>query len=229
METVCQPGQQTGLCRRKIHTGHANLGESQFPGPRLYLRNQLVLIELSAILSGIGRHPPIVEMAEKAPVHSAVASLVWPDELATQLFASRLAAQAEIGHAFIALHGNLGAGKTTLVRHLLHALGVQGRIKSPTYAVVEPYELPALNLWHFDFYRFSDPREWEDAGFRDIFASPGLKLAEWPEKAAEVLPTADLDIQIETAPDASRQVTLTAHTATGVALLQGSTAPGVAI
>ena len=168
-------------------------------------------------------------MAVKAPVHSAVASLVWPDELATQLFASRLAAQAEIGLTFIALHGNLGAGKTTLVRHLLHALGVQGRVKSPTYAEVEPYELPALNIWHFDFYRFSDPREWEDAGFRDIFASPGLKLAEWPEKAAEVLPTADLDIHIETTPEASRQVTLTAHTATGMALLQGSTAPGVGI
>jgi tRNA threonylcarbamoyladenosine biosynthesis protein TsaE len=179
------------------------------------------------MLSGNDRHTPIVEMSAKPPVHSALASLVWPDELATQLFASRLAAQTEIGHAFIALHGNLGAGKTTLVRHLLHALGVQGRIKSPTYAVVEPYELPALNIWHFDFYRFSDPREWEDAGFRDIFASPGLKIAEWPEKAADVLPIADLDICIETAPDASRQVTLTAHTATGVALLQGSTASGV--
>ena len=179
------------------------------------------------MLSGNDRHTPIVEMSAKPLVHSALASLIWPDELATQLFASRLAAQAEIGHAFIALHGNLGAGKTTLVRHLLHALGVQGRIKSPTYAVVESYELPALNIWHFDFYRFSDPREWEDAGFRDIFSSPGLKIAEWPEKAADVLPTADLDICIDTGPDASRQVTLSAHTATGVALLQGSTSLGV--
>ena len=185
------------------------MGESKFPGPRLYLRNQLVTIELSAV----DRHNPIVE--------SAVGSLLWPDELATQVFASRLAAQPGIGHAFIALHGDLGAGKTTLVRHLLHALGVQGRIKSPTYAVVEPYELPTLNIWHFDFYRFSDPREWEDAGFRDIFASPGLKLAEWPEKAASMLPTADLDVHIRTAADASREVTLTAHTARGTALLHG--------
>ena len=227
MESLCQPGQQTGLRRDKIYTCHANLGESQFPGPCLYFSNQLVAIELSAMLSGNDRHPAIVEMTEKMPMHSALASLAWPDELATQLFASRLAAQTEIANAFIALHGDLGAGKTTLVRHLLHALGVQGRIKSPTYAMVESYELPTLNIWHFDFYRFSDPREWEDAGFRDIFASPGLKLAEWPEKAAEVLPQADLDIQIETAPDASRQVTLTAHTATGVALLHGSTALGV--
>ncbi len=185
-------------------------------GPGLYLRHQRGAIKWSAIeLSGIDRHAPIVK------------SLVWPDELATQLFASRLAAQPELGHAFIALHGDLGAGKTTLVRHLLHALGVQGRIKSPTYAVVEAYELPQLNVWHFDFYRFSDPREWEDAGFRDIFASPGLKLAEWPEKAQAMLPIADVDIHIMTAVDATRQVTLTANTATGATLLAGST-PGSA-
>jgi tRNA threonylcarbamoyladenosine biosynthesis protein TsaE len=162
------------------------------------------------------RHTPIVEMTVK--------SLIWPDELATQLFASSLAAHPELGNAFIALHGDLGAGKTTLVRHLLHALGVQGRIKSPTYAVVESYELPVakrpvLNVWHFDFYRFNDPQEWEDAGFREIFASTGLKIAEWPEKVASMLPMADLEIRIATAADASRQVTLTAHTAVGVALL----------
>ena len=112
------------------------------------------------------------------------------------------------------------------MRHLLRALGVQGRIKSPTYAVVEPYELPLrhtqdrLNIWHFDFYRFSDPREWEDAGFRDIFASPGLKLAEWPEKAAGFIPRADLIIQLEALSDESRQVTLSAQTTIGLALLQ---------
>ena len=150
--------------------------------------------------------------------------LRWPDETATQQFAAQWAACPAIHDAFIALHGDLGAGKTTLVRHLLKALGVQGRIKSPTYAVVEPYELPAfdgavLNLWHFDFYRFADPREWEEAGFRDIFASPGLKLAEWPEKAASMLPVADVDVHIATQMDGTREVTLKANTATGVALL----------
>ena len=112
------------------------------------------------------------------------------------------------------------------MRHLLHALGVIGRIKSPTYAVVEPYELPALNIWHFDFYRFADPREWEDAGFRDIFASAGLKLAEWPEKAGAMLPCADMDITIVTTPDAARHVTLRANTLTGVALLLAAPAEG---
>ena len=109
-----------------------------------------------------------------------VKTLLWCDEAGTERFARALAALPELCLAYIELRGDLGAGKTTLVRHLLRALGVQGRIKSPTYAVVEPYELPDLNVWHFDFYRFSDPREWADAGFRDIFASPGPKLAEWP-------------------------------------------------
>ena len=180
------------------------MGESQFPGPRLYLRNQLVAIELSAV----DCHLPIVK------------TLAWPDEDATRAFAQSLAAHPALAQASICLHGDLGAGKTTFVRHLLQALGVTGRIKSPTYAVVEPYELPGLNIWHFDFYRFADPREWEDAGFRDIFASPGLKLAEWPDNAAPHLPRADLLVQLEVLTDESRQVTLTAQSAVGVALME---------
>ena len=161
-------------------------------------------------MSAVVRHTPIVK------------TIVWPDEAATQAFAANLAAQADIAHAFIALHGDLGAGKTTLVRHLLHALGVTGRIKSPTYAVVEPYELPNLNVWHFDFYRFADPREWEDAGFRDIFACSGLKLAEWPEKAGTMLPTPDLDIGLQATSDTARRVVLSAHTQLGLTLLQAT-------
>ena len=144
---------------------------------------------------------------------------VWHSEEDTRAFAQQLASHAALRHAFIELQGDLGAGKTTLVRHLLQALGVQGRIRSPTYAVVEPHELPDLNIWHFDFYRFNDPGEWEDAGFRDLFAAPGLKLAEWPDKARGFLPPADLVIRIEVQDDASRRVKLTALSATGRALL----------
>ena len=146
----------------------------------------------------------------------------WHSEDDTQAFAARLAAQPALRNSFIELHGDLGAGKTTLVRHLLRALGVQGRIKSPTYAVVEPHETPdGLQAWHFDFYRFSDPREWEDAGFRDVFASAGLKLAEWPEKAGALLPRADLVIHIDAQADGTRRVSLQAPTATGRGLLHG--------
>ena len=149
-----------------------------------------------------------------------VKTLSWNDEQATQSFAAALALQPALGHAFIELRGDLGAGKTTLVRHLLHALGVTGRVKSPTYAVVEPYELPGLAIWHFDFYRFHDPSEWRDAGFRDIFASPGLKLAEWPDKAAGFLPRADLVIELELLDETSRRATLRAQSAVGRELLQ---------
>jgi tRNA threonylcarbamoyladenosine biosynthesis protein TsaE len=174
-------------------------------------------------LTTVEHHLPIVETAAA----STGAALAWRSEDETRAFAARLASHPAIANAFIELHGDLGAGKTTLVRHLLRALGVQGRIKSPTYAVVEPHDAvltqephEPLPVWHFDFFRFNDPQEWEDAGFRDIFASPGLKLAEWPEKAAALLPRADLVIRIEALADETRTVTLTAQTAIGQELMQ---------
>jgi len=147
----------------------------------------------------------------------------WPDEAACAASAGALARHAGLADAFIELHGPLGAGKTTFARHLLHALGVQGRVKSPTYALMESYEIERdgapMAIWHFDFYRFDDPQEWEDAGFRDVFASRGLKLVEWPERAEGLLPTADLRIFIEPADNEQRSVKFDAHTALGVELL----------
>ena len=149
-----------------------------------------------------------------------VKTIVWPDEEATRAFAQALAAQPGLANAFVELKGDLGAGKTTFVRHLLGALGVQGRIKSPTYAIVEPYTLESGSaVCHFDFYRFNDPSEWEEAGFRDIFASPGLKLVEWPAKAGKYLPPADLQLAIEVDENNSRRVTATALTDVGAKLL----------
>ena len=185
--------------------------ESQFLTPSRNATRQLILIDEHAG----GHHLPIVK------------SLVWPDEAATRLFAASLAAQPGLAQCFIALHGELGAGKTSFVRHLLQALGVTGRIKSPTYAVLESYTVPtpgssgtALEIWHFDFYRFDDPEEWEEAGFRDIFASRGLKLAEWPDKVAAKLPPADIDVHITAETDAVRRVRLVAQTAVGAELLE---------
>ncbi len=126
--------------------------------------------------------------------------------------------QHDLCNAIIELRGDLGAGKTTLARHLLQALGVDGRIKSPTYAIVETYlgnqagyslANSSLAISHFDFYRFNDPEEWEEAGFRDIFAAPGLKLVEWADKAHPLLPQSDFVIVIEMLVDGSRRVSVT--------------------
>ncbi len=156
-----------------------------------------------------------------------VKSFHWADEADTAAFATRLASHwrqhPEQADLLVLLHGDLGAGKTTLVRHLLRGLGVSGRIKSPTYAVVEPYETACAKAWHFDFYRFNDPQEWEDAGLRDIFASPGLKLVEWPDKAAGMLPPADWVLWLHPLEDATRHVTIEAHTEKGAHLLQEAT------
>ena len=153
----------------------------------------------------------------------------WLNEAACAASAAALAAALAtpatgLHDACIELRGPLGAGKTTFARHLLHALGVQGRVKSPTYAVLEEYELPGpdgdQHIRHFDFYRFDDPQEWEDAGFRELFGGPGLKLVEWPEKAEGLLPQPDLRIEIEPGPDEQRVVRLHALTALGAELLR---------
>ena len=154
-------------------------------------------------------HTPILETR----------TLAWLDESACAAWAGELARRPALRDACIELHGPLGAGKTTFVRHLLHALGVQGRIKSPTYAVLEQYALPGLDILHFDFYRFNDPREWDDAGFRELFAQPGLKLCEWPERAAGRLPAPDLSLHIEPLEGDARQVTAHAGTPRGQELL----------
>jgi tRNA threonylcarbamoyladenosine biosynthesis protein TsaE len=152
-----------------------------------------------------------------------VKTLHWPNEQACQAFAKDLASQPALSQAVLCLHGDLGSGKTTFTRYLLQALGVQGRIKSPTYALVESYEVnhagQSFPVWHFDFYRFKDPNEWEDAGFRDIFASKGLKICEWPDKAAGFLPIPDVDIRLQVHHDDSRTIELSAQTETGRALL----------
>lgn len=123
-----------------------------------------------------------------------------PDESATLALGGALARALEPGLS-IHLEGELGAGKTTLVRGVLRALGYQGPVKSPTYTLVELYEVSRLVLHHFDFYRFHDPREWSDAGFRESFNGRNVSLIEWPAKAGGLLPPADVEIALESSGD----------------------------
>jgi tRNA threonylcarbamoyladenosine biosynthesis protein TsaE len=130
-------------------------------------------------------------------VHDITINL--PEEASTLALGARLSRALEAGMT-IYLHGDLGAGKTTLVRGLLHELGHVGKVKSPTYTLVEPYTIPGLDsipdIYHFDLYRFIDPEEWDAAGFRDYFNPRSVCLVEWPEKAGDLLPDADIDVRL---------------------------------
>jgi tRNA threonylcarbamoyladenosine biosynthesis protein TsaE len=114
------------------------------------------------------------------------------------------------------LRGELGAGKTTLVRGLLRELGVTGSVKSPSYTLLEPYEVSRLHLYHFDFYRFKTPREFSEAGFAEYFGPGAICLAEWPAKAGEFLPEADLYIAMQVL-DAGHRASVGANTEIGSA------------
>ena len=121
--------------------------------------------------------------------------VILPDERATLALGAALAQAIEPG-LVIYLRGELGAGKTTLARGLLRALGHEGPVRSPTYTLVEVYAVSRLDLHHFDFYRFHDPREWIDAGFRESFNGRNVSLIEWPERAGGMLPPADMEIAL---------------------------------
>ena len=117
------------------------------------------------------------------------------DLAATQRLAKGIA-QVIVPNFVVSLSGNLGAGKTTLTREVLRNLGITGSIKSPTFTLVEPYQLPDYTLYHFDLYRFSDPEEWFDAGFDEYFSAPQVSFIEWAEKAQGLIPQIDWQITI---------------------------------
>lgn len=149
-----------------------------------------------------------------------------PDEAATATLAQCVARCGPLllGQLRIDLQGDLGAGKTTWVRHLLRALGVQGRIKSPTYALLESYSLPTLpfEILHFDLYRLDGEQEWLDSGLQESAQGPGLRLIEWPQKAGNALGQPDLQLTFEQAhtPTGQRQLQLRAYSSIGSQVLE---------
>lgn len=110
------------------------------------------------------------------------------------------------GPLVVALEGELGAGKTTLVAAILRACGVSGAVRSPTYTLIEPYELPGLQLYHLDLYRLGDPQEMEPLGVAELLTDDAILLIEWPSRGAGALPPVDLWLQLDYLPEAGRRV-----------------------
>ena len=140
------------------------------------------------------------------------------DEAATIAFGQRLA-KAINSKGLLTLSGNLGSGKTTLSRGLIQSYGHSGAVKSPTYTLVEPYEIGEKRIYHFDLYRMEDPEELEFIGLWDYLTQEALIIIEWPEKAFGVLPPADLSIQLEPQ-EKGRKITLSANTLAGETMLK---------
>ena len=170
----------------------------------------------SAIPATTGSNPPPV--AEGANERSAKLSFLLADENATLALAARLSTQLQAGMVLY-LHGDLGAGKTCLVRGILCALGHTGRVKSPTYTLLETYHVADLDLCHFDLYRMQNEEEWELAGFRDEFNGSNIMLIEWPEKAQSVIPAADIIIDLNILPQ-GREAIMTGLSPMGSACLK---------
>lgn len=149
---------------------------------------------------------------------SKVIDYVLADEQATLATGRQLAAVC-LAPCVIFLQGPLGAGKTTLVRGILHELGVIGSVKSPTFTLVEPYQLSNFSVFHFDLYRLDDPDELEYIGLRDYFTHDSICLIEWPEKGQPNLPQPDLTCALAVQ-SAGRSLKLYANSAVGETLLR---------
>lgn len=172
-------------------------------------------------------------MAQTQAIQSPLTAidLYCRQEADTASFAKQLAASFEHfltqqpgSHLNISLQGDLGAGKTTFARYLIQAMGHEGKVKSPTYTLCEPYQLQlkdqAITVHHFDLYRMRDPLEWQEAGFAEHFDVPGICIIEWPEKAKGTLPGFDIQIQLSAGTNENeRSIKINALTPSGLSAL----------
>lgn len=194
-----QPLGQTRFGMRQIAVGDRDLLETELGAPACDVAAQ---------------RRPINDLLDFTVLHSPhlKRTLQLGSEAETLALGRALAPLLEPGMT-IHLRGDLGAGKTTLVRGALRGLGYEGRVKSPTFTLLEPYKFSRLYLYHFDFYRFLDPQELEETGFREYFNPQSVCLIEWPEKAPD-LPPADLEIELCPVAD-GRTAVITAQTEAG--------------
>jgi tRNA threonylcarbamoyladenosine biosynthesis protein TsaE len=166
-------------------------------------------------------------MTDDHDPHAPTIECTLDGQSATEQFAAALARDFAPGFV-VYLSGGLGAGKTTLTRALLRALGFNGRVKSPTFALLEPYNLPKFALHHYDFYRLESPEAWREAGFESSFDGQVAVVIEWPERAGGTLPPPDLEIELHVDPvqEDRRLATIRAHGPRGAACVSRLRAEG---
>lgn len=156
----------------------------------------------------------MIEILHSANDSDGTLRVQLPAEADTEVLGAALA-KILIPGLKIWLQGDLGSGKTTLTRGLLRELGHEGKVKSPTYTLIEPYVLSRLDLYHFDFYRFNSPEEYPEAGLDEYFAGDGVCVVEWPDKAAPYLTQPDLEVRLSPA-GGGRRAEIFGHTEAGL-------------
>ena len=215
MTTGREPGLQPGFGHGEAGVRDPHLVETQLPPPRLDARGERRQASLPT-------RKIIVLHAHSEHDSDPPASLHLVDENATLAAGERLAG-ALPGRLTIYLRGDLGAGKTTLTRGLLRGLGFTGKVKSPTYTLVEPYKDSRIAIYHFDFYRFTDAEEFLEAGLDEYFEGDGVRLVEWPDRAQPYLPAADVEIRLRIAASGGRELELRALSTEGRRCLENFT------
>jgi len=220
--TKFKPAPQSGTGGGHIGAGDAQFGKTQLPPPDFYFFDQCDPVDPASVLGQRIRigvlplHSPNHSPADSTTDEQSTLSLQLPDEAATIALGRQLAPLLAPGMV-VWLDGDLGAGKTTLVRALLRGLGHTGPVKSPTYTLVEVYVVSSLYWYHFDFYRFNEAEEFEDAGLGEYFRDDSVCLVEWPDRALGYVPSPDLALvfRIADAPESGRSLELQARSAMG--------------